>query len=360
MSFSREIKSQGALRVSTESGIVDITPAGDTINLGKAVTFGDPVASLSNLGGQPADEYLSQLSSTTPTSGQVLKYNGSQWVADDDTSNSYTAGDGLALNAGEFSLDSSVAGDGLAHASGVLSVGVDNATVEVSGDALRVKAGGVSGTELATGAVTSLKIANDSVGSQHYVAASVDNTALADGAVSAGKIIDGEVTAGKLASDAVVEAKIAAGAVTTAKLASGLELSSPVVNQSALSFNSANAGASHLHEQHHFTTANDTQSDHSILTLGTGDRYLVDVLAVANDQTDGAVGCYSARFAVKNDAGTASILGSTNVALEYEEANSAAWSVDFGVSGADLQAQLVGDSSNSVRWSVAVKAVRCN
>ena len=356
MSFSREIKSQGALRVSTESGIVDITPAGDTINLGKAVTFGDPVASLSNLGGQPADEYLSQLSSTTPTSGQVLKYNGSQWVADDDTSNSYTAGDGLALNAGEFSLDSSVAGDGLAHASGVLSVGVDNATVEVSGDALRVKAGGVSGTELATGAVTSLKIANDSVGSQHYVGGSVDNTALADGSVSAGKIIDGKVSAAKLASNSVVEAKIAAGAVSSAKLASGLDLVGPSADELTLDSGNADADASHFVV--HSTTSNATQSNVALKTMASGDCALFLLHVVAVDQTSGDVNSYKASVLAKHDGSSASIVGSTNVELQHEDA--AEWSFDADASGNDVRLNLVGDATNTVRWSVSAQMVRCN
>ena len=341
MSFSRIVKSQGPMSLDTESGNLQLNPSG-VIHMNKEVTFENPVETRSNLSAQPADDYLTQLSSTTPTSGQVLKYNGSQWVADDELADQTSVVAPLAESGNEISLS------------------LNASHLEESGGSLQIVAGGVSGTELATGAVTSLKIANDSVGSQHYLGGSVDNLALADGSVSAGKIIDGEVSAAKLSSNSVVEDKIAAGAVTSAKLASGLELSSPVVDQSALSFNSANAGASHLHEQHHFTTANDTQSDQSILTLATGDRYLVDVMVVGNDQTDGAVGCYSARFACKNDGGSASILGSTNVAVEYEEANSSAWSVDFGVSGADLQVQLVGDASNSVRFSVAVKAVRCN
>ena len=350
-SFSRVIKSQGPLQVSTESGIVDITPAGSSINLGKAVTFSEASATRTNLGVEIGADVLAynadlqtvaDLAPGSSEDGKLLAWDNTAgaYVLAVDSTNSYTAGDGLALNAGEFSLDAAVAGDGLAHASGVLSVGVDDATVEVSGDALRVKALGIN--------------------TSHLSPSAVDSSILASNSVTSAKITDLNVTSGKLADSAVSTVKLADNAVTSAKLASGLELSSPIVEQSNLLFTSANAGASHYHAQHHFTTANDTQSDQSILTLGTGDRYLVDVMVVGNDQSDGAVGCYSARFACKNDAGTASILGSSNVALEYEEANSADWSVDFGVSGADLQVQLTGDASNSVRFSVAVKAVRCN
>ena len=51
-------------------------------------------------------------------------------------------------------LITAVAGDGLAASSGVLAVGVDDSTIELNSDALRIKAGGV----------TSAKIANDAVG----------------------------------------------------------------------------------------------------------------------------------------------------------------------------------------------------
>ena len=51
-------------------------------------------------------------------------------------------------------LITAVAGDGLAASSGVLAVGVDDSTIELSSDAVRIKDGGV----------TSAKIANDAIG----------------------------------------------------------------------------------------------------------------------------------------------------------------------------------------------------
>ena len=77
-----------------------------------------------------------------------------------------TAGDGLSGGGSSgtvtLNLDASVAGDGLAHSSGVLSVGVDDSSIETNSDALRVKALGVTNAMLA-GSIANSKLANDSV-----------------------------------------------------------------------------------------------------------------------------------------------------------------------------------------------------
>jgi len=59
-------------------------------------------------------------------------------------------------------LDATVAGDGLAHSSGVLSVTVDDSSIETDSDTLRVKASGVTNAMLA-GSIANSKLANDSV-----------------------------------------------------------------------------------------------------------------------------------------------------------------------------------------------------
>ena len=59
-------------------------------------------------------------------------------------------------------LDATVAGDGLAHSSGVLSVTVDDSSIETDSDTLRVKASGVTNAMLA-GSIANAKLANDSV-----------------------------------------------------------------------------------------------------------------------------------------------------------------------------------------------------
>ena len=59
-------------------------------------------------------------------------------------------------------LMTAVAGDGLAASSGVLAVGVDDSSIELNSDALRVKASGVTNAMLA-GSIANAKLANSSV-----------------------------------------------------------------------------------------------------------------------------------------------------------------------------------------------------
>lgn len=61
----------------------------------------------------------------------------------------------------EFHLASSVAGSGLLGGAGVpLEVNVDDATLEVAGDVVAVKDGGITTVKIADGAVTNVKLAN--------------------------------------------------------------------------------------------------------------------------------------------------------------------------------------------------------
>jgi hypothetical protein len=88
-------------------------------------------------------------------------------------------------------LAASIAGDGIARdgSSGVLSVGVDGSSIEISSDALRVKAAGITGAMLATSAAdaTTLEVASSSM-------------RIKDLGVSTAKIADLAVTNAKLAA----------------------------------------------------------------------------------------------------------------------------------------------------------------
>jgi hypothetical protein len=92
-----------------------------------------------------------------------------------------------------------IAGDGLAAASGVLAVGVDDSSIELSSDALRVKAQGITNAMLADDAVGADELAANAV-----VNASVDAAA----AIVATKLnfnvdLGGDVTFGSQADDTV-------------------------------------------------------------------------------------------------------------------------------------------------------------
>ena len=108
--------------------------------------------------------------------GDIVEFNGTVWVetdpslgmfigVDDDATGLYnwggsswsfkyfestTASTGLVKVGFDIRLDSSSAGDGLGFSSGVLSVNVDNSTVELNTDALRVKAAGITESHLNT------------------------------------------------------------------------------------------------------------------------------------------------------------------------------------------------------------------
>jgi len=69
---------------------------------------------------------------------------------------------GLADNSIDIALSSSVAGAGLAHASGVLSVGVDDSSIQITGDTINVKSGGVT-NDMLDGSISNANLANAKV-----------------------------------------------------------------------------------------------------------------------------------------------------------------------------------------------------
>lgn len=80
-------------------------------------------------------------------------------------------GDGITANANDIALSSSVAGNGLGYSSGVLSVGVDDSSIEIDSDNLQVKALGITNAMLAgsisqdklSGGITNAQLANSSI-----------------------------------------------------------------------------------------------------------------------------------------------------------------------------------------------------
>jgi len=91
-------------------------------------------------------------SSITVTAGDGLQGGGSVALGSTVTLNidvSDFAGDGLEDDGSEnLRLASSVAGDGLAYSAGVLSVNVDDSTIEIDSDTLRVKDEGITEAKL--------------------------------------------------------------------------------------------------------------------------------------------------------------------------------------------------------------------
>lgn len=105
------------------------------------------------------------------------------------------------------------AGAGLTKTGNTIDANVDNSSIEVSGDALQVKALGIATGMLAADAVDGTKLADNAVDSEHITNGSVDNAHLA-----------GSITAEKLNKtariiDNVGSLDIGAGVVATSHLA---------------------------------------------------------------------------------------------------------------------------------------------
>ncbi len=152
------------------------------------------------------------------------------------------AGEGLEVEAGADSatagafdvtlgLKADVAGNGLSYSSGVIAVGVDDSTIELSSDAVRVKDLGITTAKLAADAVTGAKIADDSINSEHYVdgsidlahlaADSVDGTKIADNAINSEHYTDGSIDRVHLAADIVNGSKIADDSIDSEHIVDG-------------------------------------------------------------------------------------------------------------------------------------------
>ena len=93
-------------------------------------------------------------------------------------------------------IATSVAGDGLAGGGGTaLSVNVDDSSIEINTDTLRVKAGGISNAMIAAGAVTSASIAADAVDTVHIADDAIESAQIADNAVALGTQTTGNYVA---------------------------------------------------------------------------------------------------------------------------------------------------------------------
>lgn len=123
---------------------------------------------LSHDGGAPHADY------DGASAGDIVEFNGTVWVATTPTTGTFisaddentlvyywggaswtpkyfeatTASTGLTLVGNDVQLASSAAGDGLAFTAGVLSVNVDDSTIEIVTDTLQVKADGINDTHI--------------------------------------------------------------------------------------------------------------------------------------------------------------------------------------------------------------------
>tara|TARA_R100001510_G_scaffold43622_1_gene40054 strand:- start:1 stop:2439 length:2439 start_codon:yes stop_codon:yes gene_type:complete len=143
-------------------------------------------------------------------------------------------------------LMTAVAGDGLAASSGVLAVGVDDSTVELNSDALRVKAAGINVSHLNTA------VAGDGLSGGGGSALALDLNELTAAAVAVGAdsiaIIDADDNSSKKESIADLATAMAGDglAASSGVFAVGVDDSTVELNSDAVRVKAAGINVSHL------------------------------------------------------------------------------------------------------------------
>ena len=113
---------------------------------------------------------------------------------------------------------STLAGNGLAGSGATtLDVNVDNSTLEINLDTLRVKDGGITSAKILDGTIVAGDIANDTLTATQIAVDAIGSSELADNAVDTAAIAALAVTTAKITDANVTNAKLANGAVTTLK-----------------------------------------------------------------------------------------------------------------------------------------------
>jgi len=111
------------------------------------------------------------------------------------------------------------AGDGISQSGSSINVNVDDSTVEIDSDILRLKDAGITTAKLADNQVTNAKLADDSVATANIIDGNITDSKLATDSVITAKILDANVTNAKLAADSVSTVKVLDANITTVKIA---------------------------------------------------------------------------------------------------------------------------------------------
>lgn len=151
---------------------------------------------LQNLATAPSSPVTGQIYYNTGDN-VIYYWDGTEWKDVTGDVQSVGAGDGLGFDAGSTGKNP------------ILKVNTDGASLEISGDIVRIKDLGVTTAKINDAAVTTVKIADSNVTTDK----------INDGAVTTAKIADSNVTTAKIADANVTTAKIADSNITTIKLA---------------------------------------------------------------------------------------------------------------------------------------------
>lgn len=177
---------------NTESATLDLLPSARALRL-HIVLPGNisvtPGFSLNALPFAVSSKKSEKLTGSMGASvGQILKWNGVEWVPDNLSGGDYTAGNGIVI--------------------------------DPVGRTIEINPGEIPISPIADGSVTEVKIANNAVTTSKIQDASVTGDKILDSSIEAGKIQDGAVTNAKIQNGAITADKVLDGSVTDAKIAS--------------------------------------------------------------------------------------------------------------------------------------------
>lgn len=258
----------------------NLTVAGDIVStVGGDLSGSLPSPTVAKIQGR-------SLSSAAPSTGQVLKWNGSAWAPADDTNSNYSAGSGLHLDESVFSIANG----------GVTTAMIAN--LAVTND--KIADGAVTTAIIANGAVSSVKLADEAVTEDKIVNGAVTTNKLDNGAVKASKIhtnavetdkiADGAVTTAKLADDSITNAKVANGALSPAKLST---TGAQAGNSLIYSGNGIAWGTPYAYISLPFSGYENTNSDYSLQVIkvdSDSDKYAISGININGIGLFGASG----------------------------------------------------------------------
>jgi hypothetical protein len=136
-----------------------------------------------------------KIATTGASSGQVLKYNGTTWLPqNDDTGSGITLADGQLLTGnGTSNSATTVTGD-IALSGGAMTIKTNVVTTGM------IQALAVDGTKIADNSINSAKISDGTIASVDILDATISSLDIANGAVATVDILNGAVTGAKIST----------------------------------------------------------------------------------------------------------------------------------------------------------------